>query len=131
MPNNDDPKAQEEAIELEAPLPPASEGGKAKDESARFAGVKFPQGAGSGAEDEDRDKWGNRLEYLLSSVGYAVGLGNLWRFPYLTYKHGGGSFLLAYLVMLALVGVPTLFLESALGQYAQASKHIEVRNIFC
>ena len=73
----------------------------------------------SDVDEEGRDEWRNSTEYLLSSIGYTVGLGNLWRFPYLTYKHGGGSFILAYLTMLFLVGLPTLFLESALGQYAQ------------
>ena len=75
--------------------------------------------------DEDgRDEWRSRTEYLLSSIGYIVGLGNLWRFPYLTYKHGGGSFLLAYFTMLSFVGLPTVFLELALGQYAQVGRKV-------
>jgi NSS family neurotransmitter:Na+ symporter len=66
-----------------------------------------------------RDRWQNRTTFLLAAIGSAVGLGNLWRFPYLAHKFGGGSFLIPYLIALFLIGAPLLILEFAIGQYFQ------------
>ena len=71
--------------------------------------------------EPDRAAWGNHCEYFLSSLGLAVGLGNIWRFPYVCYQNGGGTFIFPYLLMLLLVGLPTLFLEMVIGQYAGIS----------
>jgi hypothetical protein len=49
-------------------------------------------------EGEERGEWGNHCEYFLTSLGLAVGLGNLWRFPYVCYENGGGTFLIPYLL---------------------------------
>ncbi|XP_068082060.1 sodium-dependent proline transporter-like [Anabrus simplex] len=64
-----------------------------------------------------RGSWGSRWEFLLSCVGLSVGIGNVWRFPYLAYQNGGGAFLIPYLVMLALAGKPMYYLELAVGQF--------------
>ncbi|XP_026024070.1 sodium- and chloride-dependent neutral and basic amino acid transporter B(0+) isoform X3 [Astatotilapia calliptera] len=71
----------------------------------------------NGDENTERGNWTSKKEYILSMIGYAVGLGNIWRFPYLAYKNGGGAFLIPYFVMLVVVGIPLFFLESALGQF--------------
>ncbi|CAH1787244.1 unnamed protein product [Owenia fusiformis] len=66
----------------------------------------------------DRGNWSGKFDFLLSLLGYSVGLGNVWRFPYLAYSNGGGAFLLPFLVMLMLVGIPLMFMELAFGQFA-------------
>lgn len=64
----------------------------------------------------DRPVYNSKVELLLSLVGYAVGLGNIWRFPYLVFTYGGGPFLIPYFVCLALLGLPLFILEMGLGQ---------------
>ncbi|XP_026084878.1 sodium-dependent neutral amino acid transporter B(0)AT1-like [Carassius auratus] len=67
-------------------------------------------------EAGDRPKWDNKAQYMLTCVGFCVGLGNVWRFPYLCQSHGGGAFMIPFLILLVLEGIPLLHLEFAIGQ---------------
>ncbi|OQV19158.1 Sodium- and chloride-dependent glycine transporter 2 [Hypsibius exemplaris] len=64
-----------------------------------------------------RAQWNNKAEFLLSCISLSVGLGNVWRFPYVAYANGGGAFLIPYIIVLLLVGKPMYFMEIAFGQY--------------
>ncbi|XP_034456331.1 sodium-dependent neutral amino acid transporter B(0)AT3-like [Hippoglossus hippoglossus] len=66
--------------------------------------------------EDERPQWDNKAQYLLTCIGFAVGLGNVWRFPYLCQIYGGGAFLIPYLIALVFVGLPLLYLELAIGQ---------------
>uniref|UniRef100_A0A3Q3EP20 Transporter n=1 Tax=Labrus bergylta TaxID=56723 RepID=A0A3Q3EP20_9LABR len=65
---------------------------------------------------DERPNWDNPMQFVLACVSYAVGLGNVWRFPYLCQMHGGGGFLIPYMIMLILEGIPLFYLELAIGQ---------------
>ena len=69
----------------------------------------------------ERESWGNQCDFFLTSLGVAVGLGNIWRFPYVAYSNGGGTFLVPYLLMLLFIGMPSLFVEQSIGQYGRVA----------
>uniref|UniRef100_H2YP63 Transporter n=1 Tax=Ciona savignyi TaxID=51511 RepID=H2YP63_CIOSA len=66
--------------------------------------------------EQNREGWDNKVQYILAQIGFAVGLGNVWRFPYLCQKNGGGAFLIPYFIMLLLEGIPLFYMEIAIGQ---------------
>ena len=72
-------------------------------------------------EQKERETLGSRLGFLLLSAGCAIGLGNVWRFPYITGKYGGAAFVLIYLVFLVILGLPVMVAEFAVGRASRKS----------
>ncbi|XP_064608098.1 sodium- and chloride-dependent creatine transporter 1-like [Liolophura sinensis] len=68
-------------------------------------------------EKNSRQTWAIKVDFLFATVGAGVGFGNVWRFPYVCYRNGGGVFLIPYLVCILCVGIPVQFLEAAYGQF--------------
>ncbi|HAS58809.1 MAG TPA: sodium-dependent transporter [Algoriphagus sp.] len=68
------------------------------------------------ANTEGRGQWGSSLGFIMAAAGSAVGLGNIWRFPYLTGQNGGGAFVFVYIICVLFIGIPLLFNEIALGR---------------
>ena len=73
------------------------------------------------SEKQKRSKFSSRLGFVLSAAGSAVGLGNIWRFPYLAAKYGGGIFLLVYLLLMLTFGYTMIIAESAIGRMTRKS----------
>ncbi|KAH8275475.1 hypothetical protein KR026_008293 [Drosophila bipectinata] len=71
----------------------------------------------SGQSEKPPEKWGNGLEFLFSCISLSVGLGNIWRFPYIAFQNGGGTFVIPYLIALLVIGRPVYYLEISLGQF--------------
>ena len=70
---------------------------------------------------KERETFGSRLGFILVSAGCAIGLGNVWKFPYMAGKYGGAAFILIYLVFLVLLGLPVLVCEFAVGRASRKS----------
>ena len=71
--------------------------------------------------NQEREKLGSRLGFLLLSAGCAIGCGNVWKFPWMTGQYGGGGFVLVYVLCLLLLGLPAMTMEFAMGRASQAS----------
>ena len=67
------------------------------------------------------DHWSSRFAFLMAAVGFAVGLGNIWRFPYITGENGGAAFVIVYLLCAFCIGMPILIAELMVGRRGQAS----------
>jgi len=78
-------------------------------------GKKDPENPGV-----ERQSWDNKWDFLMACLSYAVGLGTLWRFPYLVYRHGGGAFLIPYTVMNLIAGIPLFLMEMSIGQFSSS-----------
>ncbi len=70
---------------------------------------------------KDRGKWGSRTGFVLAAIGSAVGLGNIWRFPYILASNGGGAFMVVYLIALVTAGIPIMILEFSIGHKFRSS----------
>ncbi|MFT4021110.1 MAG: sodium-dependent transporter [Acinetobacter sp.] len=79
---------------------------------------------------ETRENWSARSGFIIAAIGSAVGLGNIWRFPYVAYENGGGAFLVPYLIALITAGLPLLFLDYAVGHRSSGSPPKAYRAIF-
>ena len=79
---------------------------------------------------QPREQWGTRAGFLMAAIGSAIGLGNIWRFPYIAYDNGGGAFLLPYLIALLTAGIPLLILEYTIGHRYRSSAPLSYRRIY-
>lgn len=75
----------------------------------------------------EREKFKSRLGFILISAGCAIGIGNVWRFPYVVGNNGGGCFVLFYILFLVILGLPILTMEFSVGRAGQASKVFQGR----
>jgi NSS family neurotransmitter:Na+ symporter len=79
--------------------------------------------------EREREQWGSRAGFVIAAVGSAIGLGNIWRFPYVAYSNGGGAFIVPYLVALLTAGLPLLVLEYIIGHRFRGSAPAALRRM--
>jgi neurotransmitter:Na+ symporter, NSS family len=79
--------------------------------------------------EQHREQWATRAGFLLAAIGSAIGLGNIWRFPYVAYDNGGGAFLIPYLAALLTAGIPLLILEYTIGHRYRGSPPLAFRRM--
>ena len=69
----------------------------------------------------ERERFSSRIGFMLTAVGCAIGLGNVWRFPYITGQYGGAAFIIIYIIFLVVLGFPLVTMELAVGRASQRS----------
>ena len=74
---------------------------------------------GTGLDGPARGMWSSRFIFILAAAGSAIGLGNIWKFPYMAGKYGGGAFVLMYLACIGVIGIPILVAEILIGRDAR------------
>ena len=77
----------------------------------------------------EKNEWGSNISFLLAMIGSAVGLGNIWRFPYVLYSNGGGAFYIPYITAVLILGIPFLILEYGVGYNFKSSFPKAVKSI--
>ena len=87
--------------------------------------------SGTSGSSSGRASWSGQLAFVLAAAASAVGLGNLWRFPYLAAKYGGGVFIAVYLALSLTLGITLLVTEIALGRYSRQSQLTEIVERIC
>ena len=80
-------------------------------------------------EQPTRETWASRFGFILATAGFSIGLGNMWRFPYLVGTNGGGAFVLVYLLICLLIGIPLFTMEISLGRKTQSSPVVGMRSL--
>jgi len=78
---------------------------------------------------QERGQWGTRAGFVLAALGSAIGLGNIWRFPYVAYENGGGAFFIPYLIALLTAGIPILIMEFTMGHKYRGSAPLTFRRM--
>lgn len=78
---------------------------------------------------EQRDRWASKVGFILAAIGSAIGLGNIWRYPYVVYENGGGAFLIPYFIALLTAGIPILLMEYVIGHKYKSSAPLGFRKI--
>ncbi len=69
--------------------------------------------------DITRERWTGKTTFIFAAIGSAIGLGNVWRFPYLAYENGGGAFLIPWIIGLIVLGIPWMMMEFGMGRFFQ------------